>query len=486
MGFLLTDKRLWMLLAALIVLRLPSLNRPVSKHHEFNTAVILISAESWEQAGGGKQFWYTPLLNYQGSSNRVLEKGWHIDNKGNHVYLSFGAGWYVLPYFLFKTIHIPFTPLSLQLLNIFIGLVTVLLLYVLLLKSTVNKNIAFAGTALFACLPAPLWYCGIAYVTTAIMLPIVIAILFVWHTLEKTVDNINFKYLESLFLLGIALCYFDWIAVFLLASMALWAMVSAKHDRSYLWVAIIAVLSVAAGILLVLTQFASYLGWEQVLHYWKARFSDRSTDTSEYSAVTMLLLILKNLSTAYLPMFLMLPLVWNKKVFVKENKYPIWPLWALASVIPYNGIFFNWSAGHEFAWMAFGLFATIAISIYFFPVLTWPRLKKILIAAVVFSLVQYYLINLPGPVNLKGDRYDEQKKLGEWIHNNIDASTPVFINLNNDKIVEYYSKRTFNSAQSPTEAEAIAAQYHVDKAIWILVENGRVKKVMQLFSPFRQ
>jgi hypothetical protein len=482
MSILFTDKKLWILLAVLIVLRLPSLNRPVSKHHEFNTAVILINAESWNEAGGGKQFCYTPLLNYQGSSNHLLDKGWHIDKKGNHVYLSFGAGWYVLPYFLFKATGIPFTPLSLRLLNIIIGLLTAVLLYILLLKAT-NKNAALAGTGLFVCMPAPLWYTGIAYVTTAIMLPIVVVILLLWQSFETSVKQINFKYLSYLFFAGIALCYFDWLAVFLLAAMAVWALFQAKNNRRYLWISMVSAGSILAGILFVLFQFAGYLGWEQVLHYWQARFSDRSTDTSQHSAGVMLLYVLQNLASGYLPIFLLLPFIWKRNSFIKETRYPSWPLWALAAIIPYNGIFFNWSAGHEFAWMAFGLLATVAVTVYLLPSLSLPQLKKIVIPVLFLSLIQYYLINPPGPANLKGDRYDEQKFLGEWISKNVDRSVPVFININNDKIVEYYSKRTFNSAQSPSEAKALADLYKIKEALWIEVEKGKVKKVVRLFSP---
>lgn len=480
---LFTDKRLWILLALLIVLRLPFLNRPVSKHHEFNTAVILINAESWQQAGGGKQFCYTPLMNYQGNSNRVLEKGWHIDSKGNHVYLSFGAGWYVLPYAVFKLMHIPFTPLSLQVLSIFIGFITAVLLYALLFKVVGRKDIALAGSASFVLLPAPLWYCGTAYVSTAIMLPLVIPILLLWHAFEESVLNINVRSCFSLFVLGIMLCYFEWLAVFLLGVLALWALVSAKRDRRYLWISAVATLTVMSGVLLVLVQFAAYLGWQQVLHYWQARFSDRSTDTSEYSAATLLLFVIKNIFTAYLPLVLLLFFVWKKNLLKKKPLNYKWPLWALAVIIPYNGIFFNWSAIHEFAWMAFGLFATIAISIYFLPSLPVITMKKLVAAAIVISIIQYFVINLPGATNVKRDRYDEQKRLGEWIRNNVDTTAAIFTNLDNDKIVEYYSKRTFNSAGSAAAAKTIANAYHTGSAVWLFIEKGKVKELIPIISP---
>src|SRR5687767_9329605 len=83
-----------------VLLRLPNLNRPLSKHHEYNTAVILVNIESWRQAGGGNLFHYIPLLNFQNPGDKRPENLPNIDSKGNMLYLSFAPGWYVIPYFI--------------------------------------------------------------------------------------------------------------------------------------------------------------------------------------------------------------------------------------------------------------------------------------------------------------------------------------------------------------------------------------------------
>ncbi|CAN5399109.1 hypothetical protein BH10BAC3_BH10BAC3_11450 [soil metagenome] len=480
---ILSDKKLWLLLLILVALRLPNINRPLSKHHEFNTAVILINAESWEQAGGGKQFSYTPLLTYQGKANHLLEKGWHIDAKGNHVYLSFGAGWYALPYFLFKALHVRFTPLSLRILSIIIGLLTTIMLYWLLMNISGAREHALAGTILFVLLPAPLWYCGISYVTTAIMLPMVIGILYQWHSFEISVDNINIKRLFIFFLLGILLCYFDWLAVFLYVTIALWAIFKARRNSRYLWISFIAAISVIAGVVIVLWQFANYLGWAQVLHYWQSRFSDRSTDTSAYSFSTMTWMIVRNLLIGFLPMFLLIAFAWVRKNTNKKTQKISWPIWALAAIIPYNGIFFNWSAMHEFAWLAFALFASLASSIYILPLFNTRELKQLLFTTTVLSLLQYYIINLPGNVSWKGERYDQQMQLGNWIRQHADSALPIFTNISNDKVVEFYSKRTFNTVASLHEAITLANSFGIEKGIWLEVKNQKVERAVRFFPP---
>ena len=54
-----------------LLVRLPNFNRPVSKHYEFNTAVILINIISWRQAGGGNHFYYTPVMNFQHTGDKL-------------------------------------------------------------------------------------------------------------------------------------------------------------------------------------------------------------------------------------------------------------------------------------------------------------------------------------------------------------------------------------------------------------------------------
>jgi hypothetical protein len=481
---LLSHKNVWLLLLALIILRLPHINRPLSKHHDFVTAVFILNAESWAQAGGGQQFNYTPLLTYQGKANKILEKGLHIDPIGNHVYLSFGAGWYVLPYFFFKIFFIPFTPLTVHLFSILVGMVTAVMLYGLLFAVTNNKVYAFAGTILYVLMPAPLWYGGTAFVQTAMMLPLVLIILYFWHLFEKQSANVNLKNLLSLTCAGFLLCYIDWLAVFLCSIMGIWALMAARQNKRYLWLTFTGAAISVMAVFLILWQFSAYLGWEQVINYWKSRFVDRSANTSEFSFPMMVLLILKHLATGYLPLLLVLIVVVFKAKIAWPLQRPVWPLWALAAIIPYNGLFLNWSAVHEFAWMAFGLIASIVVTVYIFPMFEQRFLVKLLLVTSIFSIVTYYTINLPGPVSWKGEAYNRQQKSGTIIRNLTDPGLPVFCNANNDKIVEFYSKRTLNSVSSLAEAMELAARFGWNAGTWVELKNGKVEKIVRFSPPF--
>jgi hypothetical protein len=463
--FFTTYKWLLLIMLATVALRMPNLNRPLSKHHEFNTAVVLTNALSWQQAGGAAPFGFTPLMNFQGPANKLLEKGPHTDSLGNHVYLSFGAGWYVLPYCLFSMFHIPFTPLALQWLNILISLLTIVLLYRLLVRVTGQHHIALAATSLFACMPATLWYGGNGYVTTSIMLPLVIAVLGYWHG-YATQAHVHFRSLAGLAVSGIALCYFDWVAVFLLGGMAFWAAIKSFNQRQFILLTLVCTGTVVVAVWLILAQFAGYLGWQQVLQYWTGRFAERSTDTSQAPGIVLWWRLMLNQVTSFGPLLLVLAarLKMSKAVY---PKMPYWLMAAAASVVLYNLVFFNWSALHEFAWMAAGLVATLLLAVEILPNFSPRRLRAVTTAACLASVALYNFINLPGPTNWKGERYDTYLIDGTTIAQQVPPDAFIFTTADNQKITEYYARRTFQVVASREAALKLIAHHQVKKAVWL-------------------
>ncbi len=472
-----SSKWLWLLLAAMILLRLPTLNRPLSKHHEFNTAVILINCISWQQAGGGAQFSFTPLMNFQGDENKMIQKGWHIDKHGNHAYLSYGPGWYVLPYALFHALHIPFTPLALQWLNLLIGLLTAILLFAFLKSISNNEKSAILFTAFFCLLPAPLWYMGNGYVTTAIMLPLVICILWLWFQFSENSENINFTKLAGLFMAGIMLTYIDWITVFILGGMGAWALLKTRQNQRYKLVLMVSVITGAMGVILVLAQFASYLGWYQVLGYWNSRFTERSMEHDEHGIPGLFAGVAKNIATGFAPLLvLLLAAIFAKKF--SWRKIPVWLWWAVGSIALYNGLFLNWSAMHEFAWMAMGLVMVTLFSKSILAEYSW--LRTICLAAYTLSLCIYFFINRPGDFNWNGERYDQPETLGRTIAAGVDKNTRILTNLDNEKIVEFYAGRTFNYATNEIEARRIADSAQLLKAVWLEVKDSKITSMERL------
>ena len=60
-------KSKWLLLLIFfisVIIRIPNLDRPLSKHHEFNAALILIPIDNWNQTSPF-DFNFGPVMSYQ-------------------------------------------------------------------------------------------------------------------------------------------------------------------------------------------------------------------------------------------------------------------------------------------------------------------------------------------------------------------------------------------------------------------------------------
>lgn len=473
------NKGLLLLLLLLVVLRIPHFNRPLSKHHDFNNAVILINAVSWQQAGGGSAFSYTPLMNFQGASNKLIENGPHIDAQHNHVYLSFGAGWYVLPYFVFQTLHISPSAAALEILNILIGLLTTLLLHRLLLQWLNNKKTALLFTAFFTLMPAPLWYMGHSYVTTGIMLPLVLWILRLWQI--AATRPLSLFQLLQLFTAFVLLLYIDWLPVFVGCGMGAWALWKSIRQPQYHAIWITCGLAVATGICIVFTQFATYLGWQQVWQYWQSRSAERSMGTAGFTSIQLVWQTVKHLLSGYFPLFVVAAFIWIKKIPASTaSVWKHWSTWALCAVLLYNMLLFNWSALHEFAWMAFGLVFCLWLFLHFGETLLSS--SSAWIRAVMFvSVLAFYIINLPGPKNIRGEPYNAQQTIASRILQQVPADAVIVSNHNGPKIIEWYCQRSFNFASDIKEAKSIATKKQ--EAIYWLHFNGEQLLQIEKVSP---
>ena len=113
-----------------VAIRIPQLNRPLSKHHEFITADALRIMEIWNQQGA-LHFHFNPIMSYAGAENKFINNQTteNYDAEGNSYYLSYPPFAYMLPYFLLGGWIQPPSVLSLQLFNMLLHLIECLLLY---------------------------------------------------------------------------------------------------------------------------------------------------------------------------------------------------------------------------------------------------------------------------------------------------------------------------------------------------------------------
>jgi len=471
-----------------ILLRLPNLNRPLSKHHEYNSAVILVNIESWRQAGGGYHFHYVPLLNYQNPGDKCYLDWPNIDSSGNILYLSFGPGWYVIPYFIYQVFHLPVEPVYLQVINLFFNLAAIILLFLL------GERLIPAGRPrryqsilltcfLFMFSPGILWYLGNGYVTTGIMMPFVIALVLLLIPMLQSSDAIRTSRLVLLFLLIIVLVYIDWFVLFLSAVSSVYILFKIRNNRRYLPLLITIAIACIAGIAIIVIQFASYAGLNNLVQTLLFRFSGRSIVNTGDPFIVRVGAIVKNIATSYFPvlLLLLLPLtvIFFKKVKAgfAAQEITFMVIYAV-TVLLYNLILMEWSAVHEFALIPLSILLVIVAARLTIMLAGDRVLYGVMAAYFVIACCQYYFINRPGKVSMDGTPFAIYKKLGQQLQQ-VPADTKLFMNDWN-AVIDVYAHRNFTPVVNIDSARDYIKRYNIPKAVWIDHNNYQLQKIVVL------
>ena len=182
-------KIVFILFVVSVLVRIPTLNRPISKHHEFNLAFFLIPMEIWEKDGITAHS-FVPPYTYFSENDKYISSPIGVQEgikNGKNYYLSFSSFSYLLPYFLFQSLHLEITALNLQLYNLFLHLILILFLFKLLLLLFRNKNAALLGSTLYLFAPGPLWFHGNAY--THHVLSVLFFVLTVYYVIKIYQDD---------------------------------------------------------------------------------------------------------------------------------------------------------------------------------------------------------------------------------------------------------------------------------------------------------
>lgn len=474
------------LFAISIFVRLPGLNRPVSKHYEFNTAVILINVISWRQAGGGEVFHYTPVMNFQNPGDKLPPNNLFIDKNGNTVYLSYGPGWYIIPYFFYQLLNLPALPVYLEILNLIFHLVCIALFFLLLEQlipyGEPNRYfIVTAGAGFMIYSPGVLWFLGNGYINIGIMLPFVIGVFILILPMLKDPEKIAALRLIPLAILIIILVYIDWYILILCFLSGMIALTKYRGSKKYGWLALVLALSVGAGIMAVFCQFASHMGKEAVMNYWFHRFSDRGLNLAGSTLGEKLGYLFIYFITSFLPLILLLFIC-----YANNRKRKILPTWSgmeiffirlfTASLLFYNFLLFDWSTQHEFAILPWCILFSFIAARLVGSVKNINMTRKLIAMFFTMAIAQYYWINRPGPNARDGLAYDSFKILGESL-NKIPPDYTICINLEQNPMVEYYARRNILRAPDSLSVKTLLKEFGIQKAVWVSQKNYHLQQI---------
>lgn len=361
-----------------VVVRLPNIDRPLSKHHEFCTAMALITFDVWNEKGA-VHFHYSPVTNYQNPPDLHINNGTipFIKN-GTHYYLSHPPLGFWLPYYSFQLLGLSHSNRNLQYFNLLFHLLAALCVYSIMQmmygsfskEKTSNTttstsqlstsqsvltppispyiNPATIATSIYLLSPAMLWYGSNVYFSDIFVNQLFVIAIWGGMKVEKNLQshwsnssNGNTRppkhlYFQSIWvsLLLLATLLTEWIGYFLGASMAAYTCwqffkTSEKGKKQWYAVQIVwTVLAVIGGITITFGIYSQILGLDAFVEYLQNRFLTRTGQDDGMGKMGVWLFYAKQLlqhyASAYLPVLLLMlglcALHWRKRKGMRKNQ----------------------------------------------------------------------------------------------------------------------------------------------------------------------
>lgn len=485
-------KTIWWLFALFIIsvaIRIPNLNRPLSKHHEFCTALTLIIVQAWKDEG-------ITSRNFNPSTTFSLPADKFINNcsmdtmqrDGHFFYLSHPPLAYYVPYAVFRILHIAASPLGLQIINLGFEFITIVFIYLitsLILRDHWRQSVSIpsliaASICLF--LPVTLWFHSNAYMADMFVQNFWAPALFITLKIFLERKERSRRWLGAFGISIFLMTYTDWLGALFAGAVttaALYHLVIRK-EKSFLSLSAIAVIIPVLTVSLVLFQYASIAGWNALMFCYGYRYAERgSLNWNNFSGfLSVIDDVVFNYVVSYAPVLpiLGLLLIKRKSLIAKIPNLKLFAGLTLFPVLLDHAIFLRYAV-QDFGVLKASFFFSIAAALTIdsvFPEKNIPsfnsplrkpgfrqspgnrRAKSLTIAVVSLAgAIVYLLINHPGEVSFKGDPYNAEMKTGAFIRANANPDEVVFLqDAEATPQIIWYAHRNIKEVRSDEEAIA--------------------------------
>lgn len=460
---------IFLICAFSVLVRIPNINRPLSKHHEFLTAISLRVLQIWDQ-GSPNDYHFAPVMSYSGKANKNINNnasttGKMKDGKGNFYYVSHPPFAYILPHTVFSVFKIKPTVLSLELFLLICSLITAWFVLLIARDLAVNMDqgkrdsIEIISLLIYLTSSSVLWF-----QTNTYMSDILVHCFFVF-TVWCVLKNKYWLTAIAIFLT----IYTSWLGVFLAFSVFVYSIF--KKEIKFL---LPITLGTIGSLILIFFQYSSIAGSAVFLEQLTQRFSERgNTVNSEENSVIQkfreVILLIMNYLILYFPMIILLIFHWfksqKKGLDILKNKFVFISLFPIALL---HLFLLNYS-GHNFT----ALYASLPFSIacaYILVQVFQKRMALLTILIVSFSIGSYYFINRPGEYSWKGDVYAVHKVLGEKIKKEARSSQTIFLvtDYMNPMVIVYAER---NMIKVESMEEVISAKDSLKLTDYIVFEE---------------
>jgi hypothetical protein len=463
-----------------VLVRLPELNRPLSKHHEYCTAVSLRILQIWYD-NSIEKYGYNPVMTYNNPADKFINNdanasGKMLDAEGSYYYVSHPPFAYYFPYVIFRVLHIRPDVLPLELLNMAMGLLTALFVYFTVCLLSFNRARSylhfpsFIAYCIYLFLPPTLWFQSNVYMSDmAVHLPFVIGV----YTVLKMILRRKFyvpKYILTYVTVLFVMIYTSWLGVFFAFGVLVYSLLHVRDIKGFsilIWSTVI----VAFFTLRLITyQYAQINGMEAYLHEVINRYLLRGSIEHIhrgflhffFSYFVLLKDILYNYLVNYLAIYLLIAaFVWvsftraKMKIVFSENGYRF--IWLSVLPVVLMHLFFMQYSSQDFTVLYASLFFSVLIGIMYDKVkksgvFSEKAINGFVLLTIGLLMAQFYITNLPGDRSIKGNDYDIDMKIGETIKKECPKD---FVAFSSEKVspqTVFYAGRNIQVVGSADEA----------------------------------
>lgn len=510
-----TNLKLLLLLFALsCLLRLPNLNRPLATQWEQCTGISLMQLDIWQKSGA-HSFHYLLPLNYPGVKDLHIQN-WEAykqakDAEGNYYYLSFPPFYLLVPYFLNKLFSFPISPLSLQLLNIFLHFLTLLLILkisrlVFSTKSLQVDTIGLTACFIYTLSPSPLWFHTNIYIMFPFAIPILLVSTYLFLRIRLFATYKPLHYI----LLGITLfllCYTEWVGYLTSFTYIILGTISfIKHkQRKELWLILTSAFTALLTLGLFVWQGATAVGLENLFNFHFAKYNEYSGSLQGSNFQLFLSRLALWFGRGYAPAILaligLLLIIWRKKQSLKDLEANPGGLLIAALVIPsvlHHFLLRDFTIHHEFSTLIDGLTLSFlgGILVHYCIKNRIINKKTLLgLAVMVFAAnsLSFFLQHYPGPRSFNGYPYNVAQKIGTKINENAIEGEAVFLvgfNREYDWQLIWYAKTNVGFCKDFSELTQKMQELKLEKAKAFVLDpsymyTGKVAYIKEIRMPIK-
>lgn len=447
---------LLLIFSASVAMRIPNMDRPLSKHHEFVTAVSLRVLQIWDEEGGAK-FNFVPAMNYEGDANKFINNhasatDGMMDASGNYYYVSHPPLAYIIPHFVFKALRVKPTVFGLQVFHLFINFLTAICIYLIVVSMKPNKarsgleKTALLAFILYVFSSAVLWFQMNTYMSDMLVHFFFVAGILLGQKCLKFPSSTKWRVLFAINLL--LMIYTSWLGLFFaftcfIGGITIW------REQKGIQLALYSSLISLSALALVYFQYSSINGSEAFLEHLTQRLNVRGSGMGGRSGGVFATkfgeigVIIVNYGSNYISLILAVLLLFGlrfKDSLAKARGISDFLAFALAPILILHLALLNYS-GHDFT----TLYASCVLSIGLAFLLESysDRLKYGVVAAVVaVSIGAYFYINRPGDISLSGERYDTSMNIGKAIKKEANENEVIYlISDSYDPMIVVYAER---------------------------------------------